>query len=59
MRMQVALVAHADSEGSVQAVAESLLAHAQKRRSKDDISIIVVKIAPASQLQRVSSTAMR
>ena len=44
----MAIAAHAESDGSVQAVAEALLAHAQKRRSKDDICIVVVKIAPAA-----------
>ena len=42
---QVALAAHADSGGSVQAIAESLLAHAQKQRSKDDISVIAITLA--------------
>lgn len=45
--MQVALAAHADSGGSAQAMAESLLAHAQKQRSKDDICVIAIRVAAA------------
>jgi serine/threonine protein phosphatase PrpC len=43
--LQVAVTALSDSGGSVQAAAEALLAHAQKRRSKDDISVIAISIA--------------
>lgn len=46
--VQVALAAHAESGGSAQAMAESLLAHAQKQRSKDDISIIAITISAAA-----------
>ncbi|BDA43319.1 probable protein kinase and PP2C-like domain-containing protein at C-terminar half [Coccomyxa sp. Obi] len=46
--LKVALAAHAESGGSAQAMAESLLAHAQKQRSKDDISIIAITVSAAA-----------
>ncbi|KAK9915385.1 hypothetical protein WJX75_008481 [Coccomyxa subellipsoidea] len=46
--LKVALAAHADSGGSAQAMAESLLAHAQKQRSKDDITVIAITLSAAA-----------
>ncbi|KAK9829211.1 hypothetical protein WJX72_004520 [[Myrmecia] bisecta] len=45
--VQVALRAHQESDGSVQAMAEAVVQHAQRQRTKDDVTVLLVKIGAA------------
>lgn len=41
----MALKAYQDSGGSVKAMAEAVVLHAQRQRTKDDVTVIVIKLS--------------